>query len=82
VQVINRIDWVGIVKPPDPNEMGWKDTARMLPGEVTEIIVRIAPNDNTPNFPYTATAPLGYVWHCHILEHEENDMMRRSRFMP
>jgi spore coat protein A, manganese oxidase len=71
----------GVATGPAPEEMGWKDTAKMLPGEVTEIIVRIAPNDNTPDFPYTATAPLGYVWHCHILEHEENDMMRRSQFM-
>jgi len=72
----------GVAAPAGPEEQGWKDTARMLPGEVTEIIVRYSPNDNTPTFPYTASAPLGYVWHCHILEHEENDMMRRSRFLP
>lgn len=72
----------GVATGPAPDEMGWKDTIKMLPGEVTEIIVRIAPNDNSPAFPYTASAPLGYVYHCHILEHEENDMMRRSRFMP
>ena len=72
----------GPVTGPAPEEMGWKDTVRMLPGDVTEIIVRIAPNDNSGTFAYGASAPLGYVWHCHILEHEENDMMRRSRFLP
>lgn len=31
-------------------------------------------NGNT--FPFDATAAPGYVWHCHILNHEDNDMMR------
>jgi FtsP/CotA-like multicopper oxidase with cupredoxin domain len=62
--------------PADPNERGWKDTFRMNPGEVTRILVRWAPQDESPNFAFDATAEPGYVWHCHILEHEENDMMR------
>jgi FtsP/CotA-like multicopper oxidase with cupredoxin domain len=62
--------------PADPNERGWKDTYRMNPGEVTRIIVRFAPQDESPAFAFDATAEPGYVWHCHILEHEENDMMR------
>jgi FtsP/CotA-like multicopper oxidase with cupredoxin domain len=61
---------------PDPNERGWKDTFRMNPGEVTRILVRFAPQDESPSFAFDATAEPGYVWHCHILEHEENDMMR------
>jgi spore coat protein A, manganese oxidase len=61
---------------PDPNERGWKDTFRMNPGEVTRILVRWAPQDGSPAFAFDATAEPGYVWHCHILEHEENDMMR------
>ena len=55
---------VGSPRPPDPNEAGWKDTVRATPGEVTRIIIRF---DS-----YTGT----YVLHCHILEHEEHDMMR------
>ena len=48
----------------------------MHPGEVTRILVRFAPQDESPAFAFDATAEPGYVWHCHILEHEENDMMR------
>jgi FtsP/CotA-like multicopper oxidase with cupredoxin domain len=62
--------------PADANERGWKDTFRMNPGEVTRILVRFAPQDESPAFAFDATAEPGYVWHCHILEHEENDMMR------
>jgi hypothetical protein len=62
--------------PADPNERGWKDTFRMNPGEVTRVLVRFAPQDESPAFAFDATAEPGYVWHCHILEHEENDMMR------
>ena len=67
----------GKTTPPDPNESGWKDTFRMNPKEVTRIIVRWAPQDGSPAFAFDATAAPGYVWHCHILEHEENDMMHR-----
>lgn len=66
--------------PPDPNETGWKETVRMNPGEVTTIIAQF----NLPNLPTAAmrravsprTGGHEYVWHCHILEHEEHDMMR------
>ena len=74
----------GVVTGPDPNEKGWKDTVRMNPFEVTRILVRFAPQDKTfgPRFAFDATAAPGYVWHCHILEHEENDMMRPLLMMP
>ena len=62
--------------PAPANERGWKDTFQMHPGEVTRILVRFAPQDDSPAFDFDATAEPGYVWHCHILEHEENDMMR------
>jgi FtsP/CotA-like multicopper oxidase with cupredoxin domain len=62
--------------PADANERGWKDTFRMNPGEVTRVLIRFAPQDESPAFAFDATAEPGYVWHCHILEHEENDMMR------
>lgn len=66
----------GRPSPPDPNERGWKDTFRMNPGEVTRVLIRFAPQDGSASFSFDATAEPGYVWHCHILEHEENDMMR------
>jgi FtsP/CotA-like multicopper oxidase with cupredoxin domain len=72
----------GTLTPAEPQEQGWKDTIKIASGTVAELIVRFAPNDNTPSFPFDATAPLGYVWHCHILEHEENDMMRRYTVQP
>ncbi|MCI0329610.1 MAG: multicopper oxidase domain-containing protein [candidate division Zixibacteria bacterium] len=65
----------GSPRPPDENERGWKDTFRMNPGEVTRVLVRFAPQDGSP-YLFDATAEPGYVWHCHILEHEDNDMMR------
>ena len=70
--------------PPAANEAGWKDTVRMNPGEVTRIIVRFAPIGSaavTP-YPFDATAAPGYVWHCHILEHEDNEMMRPYTVQP
>jgi spore coat protein A len=71
---------VGSPFPPDPNEIGWKETVRMNPGEVTTIIMQF----NLPTLPASMGNPLSprtpggheYVWHCHILEHEEHDMMR------
>ena len=54
---------------PDPNERGWKDTVRTNPGQVTRIRMRWA-------LPAGVSAPQRYVFHCHILEHEDNSMMR------
>jgi spore coat protein A, manganese oxidase len=67
----------GPARPADPNEAGWKETVRMNPGEVTTVIMTF----NLPTVPFTVpTSPRTggneYVWHCHILEHEEHDMMR------
>jgi spore coat protein A, manganese oxidase len=59
-----QLVFTGLRIPPDPNEMGWKDTVRANPGEVTRIIARFS------------TFAGRYVWHCHILEHEDNEMMR------
>jgi len=68
---------------PDANELGWKETVRMNPGECTSIIMRF----DLPNVPYRVpvsprTGGYEYVWHCHILEHEEHDMMRPLIVMP
>jgi spore coat protein A len=56
--------------PAGPDEAGWKETVRANPGEVTR--VAIAWRGWTGN----------YVYHCHILEHEEHDMMRALRVDP
>lgn len=110
VQVLNRVTWDNIVKPPDPNELGWKDTVRMSPLEDTIVALRPVipttpfeiPNSVrrlNPMMPAGDTSafnnidvdgnPLAtpianrlvnfgweYVFHCHILSHEEMDMMR------
>ena len=61
--------------PLQPNEQCWKDTITVNPGEVVTIRVRFAQQDGT-GFQFDATAGPGYVWHCHLLEHEDNEMMR------
>jgi spore coat protein A len=67
----------GPVMAPDPNELGWKETVRMNPGEVIWVIAKydLAPTP-FPIPPSPRTDSNEYVWHCHILEHEEHDMMR------
>jgi len=60
---------------PPPVEQGWKDTVKMNPGEVTTIRVRFAPQDGGS---YSFDPTVGYyVWHCHIIDHEDNEMMRK-----
>jgi FtsP/CotA-like multicopper oxidase with cupredoxin domain len=126
VQVINRMAWDGTKRPPDANELGWKDTVRMNPLEdilvVLQPIKPITPfpvvdsyrlldvtmpaNSNCPALTATSTPTQcsaftnvdpatnnptqtpnklinfgwEYVWHCHILGHEESDMMRAIIF--
>jgi FtsP/CotA-like multicopper oxidase with cupredoxin domain len=111
VQVVNRVDWTNVIKPPYPDEIGWRETIRTNPME--DIIVAIRPvamtlpfrvpssqrvldpttplNSTTNFFPVPPPAGVPavaqqsnvmtnfgweYVWHCHLLGHEENDMMR------
>ena len=110
VQVINRVGWDGAIKPPEANEIGWKDTVRMnplediivalktlkqtLPWELPNSVRRMnvtEPVGSTSAMAYTNVDPANqpavvtndvinfgyeYMWHCHILGHEENDMMR------
>jgi len=68
--------------PPAPNEMGWKDTIQTNPGEVTIFRVRFAPIDGSATYPFNPTTGPGYVWHCHILDHEDNEMMRPYKVQP
>ena len=107
VQVVNRVGWDGAIRPPDANELGWKETVKMNPLEDIIVAMRpvapslpfgvplsfrsfdvtkpesaswqaINPADNTTYTVYNTKADFGweYVWHCHLLGHEENDMMR------
>ena len=67
----------GLPRLPDPYEQGWKETVRMNPGEVTTVYLPF----QLPTVPFIVppsprTGGYEYVWHCHILEHEEHDMMR------
>ena len=110
VQVVNRVGWDGAVKPPWPEELGWKETVKMNPLEDIVVALRakiptvpfavpdnirpldptqptgpgnvlgftlVDPNSNPVSY-YNQAANFGkeYTWHCHILGHEENDMMR------
>ena len=119
-QLINRVAWDGALIPPDPNELGWKETFRVNPLEHT--IIALRPNIPTPSqVPFEVPNsvrlidptmpegsalkppppagwfdPLGnpisqvtnhyvnfgweYVYHCHILAHEEMDMMHSMVF--
>jgi len=121
-QLINRVAWDGAMIPPDPNELGWKETFRVNPLEQTVIAMRPkiptlaqvpflnqVPNSVrlidptmpegallTPPPPAGFFDPLGnpvgaianhyvnlgweYVYHCHILAHEEMDMMHVLAF--
>jgi len=63
-------------KPASLAEQGWKDTVQMNPGEVTIIRVKFAPIDGDALYPFDPTEGPGYVWHCHIIDHEDNEMMR------
>jgi spore coat protein A len=61
---------LGLPRPPALNEAGWKDTAIVNPRDVLTILVRFEG--------YTGR----YVFHCHMLEHEDNDMMRPYEVIP
>jgi spore coat protein A, manganese oxidase len=71
-------------RAPDPLDSGWKDTIKMFPGEITRIATRWAPQDlargstkaGKDYFSFDPTTPPGYIEHCHILDHEDNEFMR------
>jgi spore coat protein A len=69
--------YTGPATAPNANELGWKETVPMYPGTVTRVMMKF----DLPATPFTVpasprTGGNEYVWHCHILEHEEHDMMR------
>ncbi len=66
---VQPVQLAGNARPPEAWETGFKDTVIAYPGEVT----RIRAQFNTPG---------QFVWHCHIVEHEDNEMMRPFRIGP
>jgi bilirubin oxidase len=62
-QVVNRQPFGGVPRPPEVWETGFKDTLIALPSEITRVRARF---DIAGRF----------VWHCHIIDHEDNEMMR------
>jgi FtsP/CotA-like multicopper oxidase with cupredoxin domain len=86
----------GAAATPAAYEQGWKDTVVMPSGEVTRVAVRFGPQKfalgTQACFPFNPSAPINpgatpevpgyYVWHCHITDHEDNEMMRPSEFVP
>ena len=74
----------GPVIPPNPNEAGWKDTIKVFPGFVNRFVVRWAPQATAVGavqrgqnlYSFDPTTGPGFVLHCHILDHEDNEMMR------
>ena len=66
---VQPVQLSGNVRLPEPSERGFKDTVTAYPGEVT----RIRAQFNTPG---------QFVWHCHIVDHEDNEMMRPYRIGP
>jgi spore coat protein A, manganese oxidase len=63
-RMTGQIRFTGPPVPPEPGEAGWKDTVPAHAKMITRIIV-----------PFRGF-PGRYVWHCHVLEHEDNEMMR------
>ncbi|KAL8463568.1 hypothetical protein ACS0TY_034282 [Phlomoides rotata] len=62
------------------HEKGWKNVYKMMPGYVTKIVVKFSYIHSNESYPFDATADPGYVYHCHILDHEDNAMMRPLKF--
>jgi len=89
VEELSIHDYVGDFTEPPLNEKGWKDTVKMNPGEVTIIKIRVAPQSADTDdvfsgenlYSFDPTSEPGYVWHCHILDHEDNEMMRPMKIV-
>ena len=78
---------------PTANEMAWKDTVQAPNGTITVLRIRFAPQSaplkgpSAPKpginlYPFDPTYEPGYVWHCHIIDHEDNEMMRPYKVVP
>ncbi|CAO2174444.1 unnamed protein product [Urochloa humidicola] len=70
-------------------ERGWKNVFKVRPSAVTRILVRFKPleaddaasPEEESRFPFDVTTGPGYVYHCHILDHEDNEMMRPMKIV-
>jgi FtsP/CotA-like multicopper oxidase with cupredoxin domain len=71
-------------RAPEGSDSGWKDTIKTFPGEIVRLALRWAPQNiaaggvsaGQNRFSFDPTASPGYVEHCHILDHEDNEFMR------
>jgi FtsP/CotA-like multicopper oxidase with cupredoxin domain len=68
-EVVQPVETVGTPRRREPWEAGFKDTVISYPGEVTRVRLKFQTAGN-------------YVWHCHIVSHEDNEMMRPYRIGP
>ena len=68
-EVVNRQSFGGAASGPEPSETGLKDTVIAYPEQITRVRLHF---DRAGLF----------VWHCHLLEHEDNEMMRPYRIGP
>ena len=66
---VSNVRLIGTATSPPAREQGWKDTAVMFPGEVTRVVAKFDREGL-------------YVWHCHILSHEDHEMMRPYMVSP
>jgi FtsP/CotA-like multicopper oxidase with cupredoxin domain len=64
-----QVDATSAPTPAEAWENGWKDTVVAYPGQVTRLRMRFGQGGQ-------------FVWHCHIVEHEDNEMMRPYRIGP
>ncbi len=64
VRLVGPTSWTAAAVPAPAHEAGWKDTVVCPPGQVTRVLV-------------TFNRRGRFVYHCHILSHEEHDMVRR-----
>ncbi|KAF8780037.1 hypothetical protein HU200_002004 [Digitaria exilis] len=70
-------------------ERGWKNVFKVRPGAVTRMLVRFKPlmpddaasTEESRRYPFDVTTGPGYVYHCHILDHEDNEMMRPMKIV-
>jgi spore coat protein A len=70
----NKLVFTGNPMPPERNERpAWKDTIKTYAGYITRVIQKF---DLPPRTVATPGQEFRYVWHCHVLEHEDNEMMR------
>uniref|UniRef100_I1NJW7 Plastocyanin-like domain-containing protein n=1 Tax=Oryza glaberrima TaxID=4538 RepID=I1NJW7_ORYGL len=73
---------VGALQPVPEEEKTWKNVVKIPPAYVTSVVVAFRLVHNNMPYPFDATAAPGYVYHCHILDHEDNAMIRPLTLLP